>query len=326
MQACSSADGQLYTWTADSPDRLGILFPGPGSPLDVAIYASPVGTPGNNTNGSGAPILPGLIAAGTGQVTAIPSILTFAGGCVGWWDADHPGTGVTDGGAVTAPPNLIVGSNAVMAPAPGGTSCTYNAGGWRAARTQAAWRITNQNMRVTGSDVVNAANGLGASWMYIITFVPRITPLLTGGLQYVCGWDKLGAASFSNACGLSRTTSNRYTWSVLNGSTETADTAVLNQNAQMLEVSRPGGTQIQFGINNVRTAAVSWASGVTFNVDGFSVGGWAGGSVGNGHGDMDFKSLQIWRLIPGTTDLAAIYSFNPAIYSGFEKRASMGAT
>lgn len=40
MQAVSSSNGQLYSWNANTPDFAATGFPGPGSPLNVALVDS----------------------------------------------------------------------------------------------------------------------------------------------------------------------------------------------------------------------------------------------------------------------------------------------
>lgn len=42
MQARSSLDGLLYSWRSSTPDRGGVSFPGPGAPLDVAVYSAAI--------------------------------------------------------------------------------------------------------------------------------------------------------------------------------------------------------------------------------------------------------------------------------------------
>jgi hypothetical protein len=59
MQAQSSVDLRMKSWLADSPDWVGVNFPGPGAPLngDVQLAATPfstsptTGTALNNASG-----------------------------------------------------------------------------------------------------------------------------------------------------------------------------------------------------------------------------------------------------------------------------------
>jgi hypothetical protein len=247
----------------------------------------------------------------------VPAGLTYDGGCVGWWDAFSSGT--TTGGATIAPVNLISGSNAVIAAAPGSSAVTYvaigtaNQGYWNGRTASPAWNMANASLVATGSDIINAANGLGKTWLYLIGWVPKMGITDT---QYACGWSKLAAASGTGACGITRTSSKRYTWGVFEGATETIDTTIFHQNAQILEVSRPNGNQLQVGVNNVRTPAISWGNGVTFDVDRFNIGGWAANNTANASGDAWVQFVQVFNKIP--EDLQAIYAYNKAHYSGYE--------
>lgn len=255
----------------------------------------------------------------------IPAALRYPG-CVGWWDAAHSGV-TADGATVTAPLNRVVGSNAVMAPSPGSAATTLiaatNANGWNSKIPSPCWNLQNSALRATGSDVVNAMTGTGKAPMYLLGWCPRLT---TNTIQYACGWDNEAAASFSNAALITRCflPSSAFKWSVFGpGAAETADTQTFSQNVEVLEISRPGGNQVQFGINQVRTAPVAWQSGTAFNVDGFSVGGWAGNNTANAQGDAWIQFVQVFATIPSPTALAAVYAYNAQVYSGYEMIGSL---
>lgn len=47
MQASSSVDGQLHTWSSEEPDFDGTGYPGDGDPIDIAISSSPTGGAGS---------------------------------------------------------------------------------------------------------------------------------------------------------------------------------------------------------------------------------------------------------------------------------------
>lgn len=51
MQALSSSDGKLYPWLVSEPDFLGSSYPGPGTPLHIAIASRPA-PPGTGVVGS----------------------------------------------------------------------------------------------------------------------------------------------------------------------------------------------------------------------------------------------------------------------------------
>lgn len=54
MQALSSANGQLYSWLSAAADFVGTGYPGPGTPLDIAVASAPSGPAGSSGTSAGA--------------------------------------------------------------------------------------------------------------------------------------------------------------------------------------------------------------------------------------------------------------------------------
>ncbi len=246
-----------------------------------------------------------------------------------WWDSDYSG-GVPDLSTSPSPVNLIAGSNAVMTIGLGGVGqITYRATGWRGKLVQSCWHLDRKSFRATGSDIVNAANGLGKTWEKYTVMVPRITSVNSAGsVSYGSGWDRIGAAAFTAACGITRTQNNRFTWGVYTNSSEVIpiDSPFVNQNAQIVGVSRVTSTQVQIGVNNVWTAAATWGSGTTYNVDGYSIGGWAGNNTGNPGGDQYVRAEMVFNRPLTTPERDELHAYLVSIYSGFENIATLGGS
>lgn len=68
MQAKSSADGQLYTWTATAPDWAAAGYTGTGSALDVAVAGGGADQPdvANAVTASGVQVTAGGIVVVAG--------------------------------------------------------------------------------------------------------------------------------------------------------------------------------------------------------------------------------------------------------------------
>lgn len=78
MQALSSVDGELYTWTLASADYSGIGFPGPGTALDVVQSSAPAsGDTGSSRFGATLYVDPAYVGSSNGtQSNPYPSITT----------------------------------------------------------------------------------------------------------------------------------------------------------------------------------------------------------------------------------------------------------
>lgn len=305
MQARSSADSALYTWPANTKDFTGAGWVAkgfPGSPLEIAVASDPVDS--------------------TGPI--IPAVLSLAGGAIGWFDFDakYSGTAI-DSNPLTTFINRIVGSDAVLAPVAGGTSSVYKTSAWRTSRPQGCAQLLDAALRATGTSVTGMCNGLAKNHTWILVWRPGITTRTT---QYAAGFDKLGAASFSKCCSqLRKTSGGGMFWHALSQASDIAtDTALINQTAQILQVSRLNGNQLRIGINNVHTAPISYGSGITYDLDGWTIGGHISSLIS---GDALYRAAFLFNHDIGATgtENTELYRYLTAEYSGFENIASLGA-
>lgn len=265
------------------------------------------------------------------QMSGIPAVFTVGGGMLLWLDSDFSG-GVSDGSTSPAPTNRLAGTDVAVSITSGAGTITYWSSKWRGgSRNQSCWQLTNRSFRATGTKLVAAANGLGKNWTIMDVLRPSWNANNSANYPcYASGWDQFAAGSFSKATGISRTNNTRYAFGMYANASETVvDTGIHSQSALVLERQRQGGNQVQFAINKVQTSAVAYGSGVTFAIDGFSIGGWAGASVGNASGDAFWRACMVWDHALNSTERDAVYGylFGPSgAYSGFEHFSSLGAT
>lgn len=87
MQACSSADGRLYGWTAPNRDWSGAFFPGPGSAQDVVLAVINRGSAGaQSIQLTGIASSEAIGAPSVGLAPAFPGTVTPAV----WFDGSMP--------------------------------------------------------------------------------------------------------------------------------------------------------------------------------------------------------------------------------------------
>jgi len=255
----------------------------------------------------GAPVFAPLIAE-----------ITQAQGCQLWLDSDFAGT-TTEGGNVTEPTNRS-GSNATVAPFT--TPPVWEGKGWNGE--QSCIHLANTTLHASGSDIAAVANGTNKAWHFYLAceFQREAT-----NSEYFAFFDRAAGTAFANGIGMTSLTDSYFLG--VNGQVAAIvdSTVQIGLEYLILDMSYSGG-QVQFGINGVRAAAFSYASGVNILTDGFTIGGWNNSGTKSQVGDLRLRMAGVFdhKLTGTAQDTTILQYLRSYCGNNFKHIASLGAT